>query len=112
MDRGHSLIITIILVNTQIVSPGHGLDYVRSMDRDNRRPLCGEVGTESGTSNLNPSLRSKTRPSEVSISPEGQYRFAAISSDTGNCARVGVLVITSAHFCSSSRSIFLLSTIL
>lgn len=92
MDRGHPLIITIFLVNAQLVSPGHGLDYIRNMDRDNRRPLCGEVGTESGASNLNPSLLSKTRPSEVSTSPEGQYRFAAISSDSANCARVGVLV--------------------
>lgn len=45
MDRGHPLIITIFLVNAQLVSHGHGVDFIRSMNRDNRRPLCGEVGT-------------------------------------------------------------------
>lgn len=93
MGCGHLLIITIFLFNAQIVSPGHGLDYIRSMGRDDRHPLCGETGTESiSASNLHPPLRNYKRPSDVSISPEGQYRFAAISSDTGNCARVGVLV--------------------
>lgn len=93
MGSGHLLIITILLVNAQIVSPGRGFDYITSMGRDDRHRLCGETGTESiSASNLHPPLRSYKRPSDVSISPEGQYRFAAISSDTGNCARVGVLV--------------------
>lgn len=92
MGCGHLLIITIFLVNAQMVSPGSGFDYIRGMGRDDRHPLCGEIGTESSAPNLHPPLRNYKRPSDVSISPEGQYRFAAISSDTGNCARVGVLV--------------------
>lgn len=94
MGCGHLLTITILLVNARIVAPGRGFDYIRSrsMGRDDRHRLCGETGTESSASNLHPPLRSYTRPFDVSISPEGQYRFAAISSDTGNCARVGVLV--------------------
>lgn len=92
MGCGHLLIITIFLVNGQIVSLGSGFDYIRSMGRDERHPLCGEIGTESSAPDLHPPLHSYTRPSDVSISTEGQYRFAAISSDTGNCAQVGVLV--------------------
>lgn len=93
MGCGHLLIVTIFLFNAQIVSPGRGFDYIRSMGGDDRHPLCGEIGTESiSASNLQPPLRNYKRPSDVSISPEGQSRFAAISSDTGNCARVGVLV--------------------
>nr|XP_034317079.1 glutathione hydrolase 1 proenzyme-like [Crassostrea gigas] len=63
------------------------------MGRDDRHPLYGEIGTESSAPNLHPPLRNYKRPSDVSISPEGQYRFAAISSDTGNCARVGVEIM-------------------
>lgn len=54
MGCGHLLIITIFLVNGQIVSPGHGLDYIRGMGRDDRHPLCGEIGTESSAPNLHP----------------------------------------------------------
>lgn len=89
MGCGHLLIITILLVNAPIVAPGRGFDYIRSrsMGRDDRHRLCGETGTESSASNLHPPLRSYTRPSDVSISPEGQY-------------------------CLSLRSTFLLSIIL
>ena len=89
MSQGRLIIIATFLIIACIVALGLGLGFVLTKDRDSQTTPCGEVGTESGTTDPTPTTPGTTTSPGASPSLEGHYRYAAISSDTGSCAQIG-----------------------
>lgn len=92
MSQGRLIIITIFLIHACIVALGLGLGYVLTKNKDNDPTPSGKDVTEPKTTDPNLTISGVTNPSWASPSREGHYRYAAVSSDTGSFAQVGMYV--------------------
>ncbi|XP_062597984.1 glutathione hydrolase 1 proenzyme-like [Saccostrea cucullata] len=91
MSQGRLIIIATFLIIACIIALGLGLGFVLTRDKDSNQTPCGEQGTESGTSSTGSPPTTTTKPApEGTPSIEGHYRYAAIASDTGTCAQIGI----------------------
>lgn len=90
MSQGRLIIIATFLIIACIIALGLGLGFVLTKNQNNNDTPCGEAGTESGTTDTNPTTPGTTNPPGASQSIEGHYRYAAVSSDTGSCAQIGM----------------------
>lgn len=90
LSQGRLIIIATFLIIACIVALGLGLGFVLTKNQDNNGTPCGEAGTESGTTDPNPTTPGTSTPHGASPSLEGHYRYAAVSSDTGSCAQIGI----------------------
>lgn len=92
MSQGRLIIITIFITIACIVALGLGLGFVLTKNKDNDPTPCGKDVTEPKTTDPNLTISGVSNPSWASSSIEGHYRYAAVSSDTGSFAQVGMYV--------------------